>query len=177
MSFVLTGAVVLAVLAAVAFVLLFRGLIARDKDAHADLEWSSEFSIAKYRPMERLFLEEDYDFLAAQPGFHPKIYRKLQAERRRVFRHYLRCLRRDFDRLSTAAKLLLLSAPSDRPDLATTLLRQRLTFAYAMATVELRLLLQGVGIGTVDVRRLVDAVEGMREQLRYLSQRVEVTSV
>jgi hypothetical protein len=33
--------------------------------------------------------------------------------------------------------------------------------------------LQQLGIGTVDVRRLVDAVEGMREQLRYLSQHVE----
>jgi hypothetical protein len=172
MTYALTGAVLLAVLAAAAFFLLFRRLIARDRDAHADLEWSSEFSIAKYRPMERLFLEEDYDFLAAQPGFHPKIYRKLQAERRRVFRHYLRCLRKDFDRLSGAAKTMLLNAPSDRPDLATTLLKQRLTFSYAMATVELRLILQGVGIGTVDVRRLVDAVEGMREQLRFLSEHV-----
>src|SRR5690242_7577077 len=113
MSYTLIGAVLLAVLVAAAFAVLFRRLIARDKDSHADLEWSSEFSIAKYRPMERLFLEEDYDFLAAQPGFHPRIYRKLQAERRRVFRHYLRCLRRDFNRLSTAAKVLLLNAPSD----------------------------------------------------------------
>ena len=176
MSYALVGALVLAILA-VLFFILFRRLIAGEKDAHADLEWSNEFSIAKYRPMERLFLEEDYDFLAAQPGFHPKIFRKLQAERRRVFRHYLRCLRRDFGRLYSAAKALLLDAPADRPDLAKTLLKQRLTFNYAMATVEVSLLLQSFGIGTVDVRRLVDAVEGMRQQLRYLSPTTEFSAL
>lgn len=170
MSYALIGALLLAVIAAAAFFLLFRRLIARERDVHADLAWSAEFSIAKYRPMERLFLEEDYDFLAAQPGYHPRIYRKLQAERRRVFRHYLRCLRRDFARLSTVAKVMLLTAPSDRPDLASALLKQRFMFNYAMATVELRLLLQSLGMGTVDVRRLVNVVEGMRDQLLYLSE-------
>ena len=71
----------------------------------------------------------------------------------------------------------MLSSPADRPDLATTLLKQRMTFNYAMAMVEVRLVLQGFGIGTVDVRPLVDAVEGMREQLRFLSQSVEVSAV
>jgi hypothetical protein len=170
MSYVLTGAAVVAVLAAVAFFLLFRRLLSGEPDAPDDLDWSNTFSIARYRPMERLFLEEDYDFLAAQPGFHPRIYRKLQSERRRVFRHYLRSIRRDFGRLSAAARQLMLSSPSDRPDLAKTLLKQKLTFNYAMATVELRLFLQGVGVGTVDVRGLVDVVESMREQLRHLSQ-------
>jgi hypothetical protein len=145
----------------------------RAEAAQADLGWSSEFSIAKYRPMERLFLEEDYDFLAAQPGFHPKIYGKLQAERRRVFRHYLRCLRKDFNRLSTAAKTLVLMAPQDRPDLARNILKQRLMFSWALWGVEVRLALQTVGLGTVDVRGLVGAMESMREQLRYLSQNVQ----
>jgi hypothetical protein len=176
MAYALTAAMLCAALA-VAFVVLFRRLISHEKDALADLEWSNEFSVAKYRPMERLFLEEDYDFLAAQPGFHPQIYRKLQAERRRVFRHYLRCLRRDFDRLFNAAKLLMVSAPSDRPDLASALVKQRLAFQFAMASVEVRLVMQSFGIGTVDVRQLVDAVEGMREQFRYLSQHAAVTAL
>lgn len=176
MSYALTAVFVCAVLA-VGFVVLFRRLISREKDALADLEWSNEFSVAKYRPMERLFLEEDYDFLAAQPGFHPKIYRKLQAERRRVFRHYLRCLRRDFDRLFGAAKLLMISAPSDRPDLASTLVKQRIAFQFAMISVEVGLVLQSLGLGTVDVRRLVDAVEGMREQFRYLAQATAVSAL
>jgi hypothetical protein len=116
--------------------------------------------------MERLFVEEDYDFLAEQPGFHPGIYRKLQAERRRVFRHYLRCLRRDFDRLSAGAKVVLVHAAEDRPDLATTLFKQRCLFNYAMAVVQVRLVLQTMGIGRVDVQRLVSPLEAMRSQLR-----------
>lgn len=171
MNFAFSGAAALAVLVAIAFFFLFRRLISRERDAHPDLEWCREFSIARYRPMERLFVAEDYDFLAAQPGFQPKIYRKLQAERRRIFRHYLRCLRRDFNRLSTAAKLLLLHAPQDRPDLAALLLKQRLVFTYAMAGVQCRLALQTVGIGRVDVRRLVGSLESMRAQFGQLSQR------
>lgn len=170
MNVALAGAAVLAFLVALAFLLLFRRLTAREKDGQADLEWCRDFSIARYRPMERLFIEEDYDFLAAQPGFHPKISRKLQAERRRVFRHYLRCLRRDFDRLSTAAKMVLLHASQDRPDLAGLLLKQRMIFSYAMLMVEFRLVLQTMGIGRVDVRRLVSSLEAMREQLRQLTQ-------
>ena len=172
MNYALVTGAVLAVLAGVAFLLLFRRLRERTESAQTDLGWSSEFSIHKYRPMERLFLEEDYDFLAAQPGFRPKIYGRLQTERRRVFRHYLRCLRKDFNRLSTAAKTLLLMAPQDRPELARNILKQRMLFSYALWTVEARLALQTVGLGTVDVRQLVGVMESMMEQLRYLSQSV-----
>lgn len=169
MYYALAGALALAVV--LVFLVLFRHLLARGRATEPDLAWSSEFSIAKYRPMERLFLEEDYDFLAAQPGFHPRISRKLQSERRRVFRHYLRCLRRDFDRLSTTAKLLLLEAQQDQPELARSLVKQRLMFSVGLATVQFRLALQPLGLGTVDVHRLVEAVEGMRDQLRHLADR------
>jgi len=164
-------------LVAVAFFFVFRRLVSRHKEADADLEWCRDFSIARYRPMERLFVEDDYDFLAAQPGFHPRISRKLQTERRRVFRHYLRCLRRDFDRLSTAAKMVLVHAAEDRPDLATTLLKQRMVFRYAMLVVEFRLTLQTLGIGKVDVRRLVSSLEAMRDQLRQLTQHAQVAEI
>jgi predicted TIM-barrel fold metal-dependent hydrolase len=169
MNVAFVGAVMLAVLVGVVFFLLFNRLIARQKETRADAEWCRDFSIARYRPMERLFVEEDYDFLMEQPGFHPGIYRKLQAERRRVFRHYLRCLRRDFDRLSAAAKVMLVHAAEDRPDLATTLLKQRCLFNYAMLVVQVRLALQTMGLGRVDVRRLVSSLEQMRDQLRELA--------
>jgi hypothetical protein len=173
MNLALSGAAVLAVLAAVAFFLLFRRLLSRGRDTLNDLEWSRDFSVARYRPMERLFLEDDYRFLAAQPGFHPGIRRKLQSERRRIFRRYLRCLSRDFDRLTVAAKLLVVHSHQDRPDLASILLKQRAVFTYAMAVVQCRLALQPLGIGTVDVRPLVNALEGMRDQLRQVSRHAQ----
>ncbi len=177
MNLTLAGAAVLAIAAAFCFYFLFRHLIARNRSTNTDLEWCRDFSIARYRPMERLFAEEDYDFLAAQPGFHPGIYRKLQTERRRVFRHYLRCLNRDFDRLMGATKLLLVHAQQDRSDLAAAMLKQRLIFTYALTAVHVRLTLQGMGIGTVDVRRLVGALESMRDQLRLVAQRVQPAAI
>jgi hypothetical protein len=169
MSGVLIGAAVLAILIAIAFAVLIRKVVSQRAEPDSDLEWCRGFSVAKYRPMERLFVEEDYEFLAAQPGFHPRIYAKLQAERRRVFRHYLRCLSRDFDRLHASAKMLLLAAPIDRPDFTRALVKQRFVFTYAMASVEAHLVLQGWGIGKVDVRPLVTALESMRDQLRQLA--------
>ncbi len=177
MSAVWIGAAVFGLLVAVAFFVLLRRLTARSAEVGADLDWCREFSVAKYRPMERLFAQDDYEFLAAQPGFNPSIYKRLQAERRKIFRHYLRCLGRDFERLQAAAQMLLLHAPQDRPDLAAGLLKQKTMFYFAMAGVRCRLVLQGVGLGTVDVSRLVNALEMMREQLRSLSQRVQMAGV
>jgi hypothetical protein len=172
MNLALAGAAAFVVLAALAFLLLFRRLIARERDAQTDLTWCRDFSAARYRPMERLFAEQDYEFLSSQPGFHPRLYRKLQAERRKVFRQYLRCLRRDFSRLSSAARFLMVHASEDRPDLASSLLKQRAVFTYAMLAIQCRLVLQPVGI-RVDVRPLVQSLDLMRDQLRLLSQRAQ----
>lgn len=155
-------------LVAVSFILLFRTLWKHDPAGLPTAEWLSRFSVEKYRPMERLLAEEDFAFLARQPGFTPRLARRLRAEHRRVFRGYLRSLRRDFNRLYTATKLLLLDSAHDRPDLALTLLKQRLTFELALAAVHGRLALQTLGLGTVDVRGLVGALENMRVQLRGL---------
>ena len=173
MNYALLGGGVLVAAAALGFVLLFRRLISAERDPRASLEWCSQFSIEKYRPMERLFFDGDYDFLAAQEGASAKISKRLRAGRRRIFRQYLRCLSRDFDRLYTAAKFLLLHSPQDRPDLASALLKQRLIFGYAMAAVECRLVLQTAGVGKVDVRGLVSALETMRGHLRQLTVRME----
>jgi hypothetical protein len=173
MNYIVVDAVVLAVLTAVAFLVIFRRLVVRDRQPQIDLEWCRQFSPAKYRPMERLFDESDYDFLATQPGFHPRITRRLRAERRKVFRCYLRCLSRDFERLSAAVRVLMLHAPLDRSDAASALMKQRFVFQYAIMMVRCRLVLQTFGIGTVDVRRLVASLEQMRDQLRQLSSNMQ----
>lgn len=169
MNYALCGAAIAVSLTALGFFIIFRRLISEDRDPQSALEWCSQFSVSKYRPMERLFSDQDYDFLATQPGYSPAIARRLHAERRRIFRHYLRCLSRDFERLHTAAKFLLLHSPQDRPDLASALLKQRLIFRYALLSVHARLILQTLGIGKVDVRGLVRPLESMREQLSQLA--------
>jgi len=169
MNYVVVGSAVLVAAVGVLFVYLFHRLNSPARHRPPSVEWCNQFSIARYRPMERLFSEGDFGFLAGQPGYSPGMSRRLRTTRRRIFRQYLRCLGRDFSRLHAAARLLSVLAPQDRPDLAIALFRQRLQFRYALATVHSRLALQALGIGTVDVSRLVQALEGMGTHFRQLA--------
>src|SRR5687767_922338 len=130
-----------------------------------DAEWIENFSISKYRPMLRLMDEADYRFLASQPGMTKKAIQRLRAERRAIFRAYLRNLIRDFHKLHMAARMHLIYSSQDRPDLAAKLVRQRLQFLAAVCGVEARLALQAAGIGHVDARALIGSVEAMRANL------------
>ncbi len=152
-----------------AFAVLFLKLVSPRRCQIVSPEWLSRFSVAKYRPMERLFSEDDYRYLAAQRGYRPEIGRQLRRERIRVFRGYLKCLRADFTRLEAAVNLWMANSPTDRPDLAKTLLKQRLLFTYAMLGAEVRLVLHSAGMGTVDVHGLVGSLDGMRVELRRLA--------
>lgn len=159
----------LVLLVAGTFGILFRRLVSARRFDSFSPEWLSRFSLAKYRPMERLLNEEDYVFLSSQRGFDPRISRRLRSERRKIFRHYLSCLRKDFSRLESALRLYMVCASEDKPALAKAVLRQRLVFTFAVTAVECRLLLHGLGIGAVDVRGVVAPLEAMRVQLGQLA--------
>ena len=127
-------------------------------------------SAARYQPMARLLREEEFQFLAAQDGYSPELGRRFRTQRRRVFRGYLRSLKKDFAIVTTALQTLIVHSAEDRGDLAAAVVRQRLTFAAAVLAVEGRLLLHAAGIGAVqiDVRGLVDSLEAMQSQMRML---------
>jgi hypothetical protein len=91
--------------------------------------------------------------------------RAFRAERRGIFRAYVRDIAADFDRLHTAARILLLTSREDRPDLAVTLFKLRATFAYAMLVIQGRLALDALGLRGLNVRPLVEALDGMRGEL------------
>lgn len=166
MNVVLLTAAGITVLVAGAFVWIFRRIVTPVRHATPGLGWLHEFSIEKYRPMQRLLTREDYEFLRSQPGFTPTVAKMLQARRRRVLRLYLADLGRDFENVYALAKLCLVHSAEDRPGLALALLRQKWTFRYAMGLAHLRLMLQPVGLSRVDTRALVDAVDAMYRQLR-----------
>jgi len=119
--------------------------------------------------MLRLLAEEDYKFFAAQPGITQKAVEQLRRERRRVFKSYLRNLVRDFHRLHLAARMTLIYSTQDRPDLAQTLLRQRAIFTWAVLMVEFRLVLHTFGLGAVDARDLLGALDTMRMNVGAMS--------
>ena len=92
--------------------------------------------------------------------------RKFRAERRRIFRGYLRSLKKDFGRVSWACQMLVVHAADDRADLAKALIRHRLTFAVGMLAVEVHLPLHAAGIGTVEIHGLVESLATLQAQLR-----------
>jgi hypothetical protein len=131
----------------------------------------------KYRVMERLLHESDFRFLATQPGFSPQMGRRFRAQRRRIFRSYLRNLRKDFGVMSLAVQALILHAGEDRGDLAVALMRQRLVFMLGMLAIEARLLLHAVGVGAVDVGDMVESFQAMQAQIRVLLVPAQAASV
>src|SRR3954451_16232945 len=148
--------------------LLIRKMASRTRTVEYDPAWLEDCSIAKYRPMLRLLSEDDYEFLSNQAGYQGKIASELRSERRKVFRAYLRNLVRDFGRLHHCAKMMAAYSAQDRPELGTKLLMQKVTFTAAVAAVRLRLALHTVGIGTVDVRNLVNSLDHMRSSVDSL---------
>jgi len=153
-----------------ALALLFQRLLSASRCELVSTEWLSRFSVARYRPLERLLSHEDYHFLEKQKGYHPRIVRRLRGERIKVFRAYLKCISSDFRRLEAVLGSWMALAPEDRPDLAKALLRRRLLFAFAVLRVRGHLLLYGFGLDADDVHRLVGSLDDMRVHLRQIVQ-------
>jgi hypothetical protein len=126
---------------------------------------SEGFSLERYEPMSRLLAEDDFIFLAAQPGYRPEMGAKLRRERRRIFRLYLRELARDFRGLHREARAMVAESHAEHSELVGLLIRQRLVFLGAMTTVQLRLAASRFGLGNVDVRGLLESMEAMRLDL------------
>jgi hypothetical protein len=148
-----------------AFMYLVLRALRCGETATVDREWLEEFSTAKYRPMERLLSEDDFRFLASQPGFDRGVARRLRAERRRIFQVYLSALQKDFNRLHSTARLIVLYSPQDRSDLAAVLFQVRVRFYVAYAKVWCKLLLHTWGFGTVEIGQLVGALDTLQQQL------------
>lgn len=126
----------------------------------------ARISASRYRPMERLLDPAEEAFIAGHAG--RAALRRFRAERRRIFRAYLRSLERDFGSLCGAVRLLLVHSERDRADLASALMRREARFAIAVFNVRCRLVLHAAGIGHVDVGALVGALSEVRADLAKL---------
>src|SRR5215471_17482826 len=90
--------------------------------------WIEELSVERYRPMIRLMQGDDLGYLQSHPGITAQRAEEVHAQRCRVFREYLGLLQADFRRVCLALHILMAQSREDRPDLASRLVRQRLTF-------------------------------------------------
>ncbi len=125
----------------------------------------STVSADRYRPMLRLLADEDLTFVPADT----RMRKTLRSKRRALFRSYLACLARDYSLLLAGVRTVMVQSGVDRPDLARALAKNRLLFAITLYKVELRLALHAVGVGTVDISGLVDALDALRAQVGVLS--------
>jgi hypothetical protein len=128
-------------------------------------EWVAEFSPARYRPMERLLSEDDFELVARKAGDRSAAPR-LRSERRRIFRLYLSQMNRDFTRLQTIGKLMVLYSPQDRSDLVWIMLRQEAKFRALWLSMHFRLVLHAAGIGNLGLGGLVEPLGSLSEYIR-----------
>ena len=117
-----------------------------------------------YYPMEGLLADEDFRFLSRKPGFDLSLYRKLRRERLYIFRQYLSRLILDFNRLHTAARLLVAHGHEDRSDLLTQLMWLKLRFSVAVVRAQLSYLICCLGFRSLAVRAVILRLEDMNAQ-------------
>jgi len=113
----------------------------------------------RYRPMLRLLSDEDLEFVPSH------LRATVRADRRMLFRRYLKCLARDYGRLLSGVRLAMVRSGIERPELARALAKNRLLFALALCRIEYRLTLHAAGLGHVDVSNLVEALDSLRGQV------------
>jgi hypothetical protein len=171
MNLVLLSSAGIFVFLGIAFVVLFRKLTSRPPEMAFPGDLENLFAPSRYKPMERLLDPADGCFLSLQPACSRGMMRRFRASRLSIFRGYARCLGRDFTRVSSALKMLMIHAPVDRSALAGLLLKQRLLFSVSMMSLQLRLVLHGFGwrAPKVDLRNLVESLDVLRTQLRVLA--------
>jgi hypothetical protein len=158
--FLLTSAFLVPVL-----VRLFR----RSDLAEVTPEWLENFTTASYYPMEGLLADEDFRFLSRQPGFDFSLYRKLRADRLRIFRQYLNRLIGDFNRLHAVARFLVSQGSEDRSDVAAQLILLRLRFSMSVVRVEASYLMCRFGWRALAIGNLIARLEDMSSQLNSIS--------
>lgn len=164
----LSIALVLALLAGCFAGLFWRlasGLDARSCSA----EWLEGFSLESYAPMKRLLDQRDVDFLAAQPGYHPEIARRLMAERHKIFTEYLRHLAADFNQLIGIGKLMIVYSAEDRQEFARRLFGLQVLFYMEFCAVRLQLVLIPLGWTAADVHPVMAALSALRDQVLLIS--------
>jgi hypothetical protein len=112
----------------------------------------------RYRPMLRLLSEEDY----AVVGGNKRLLRRLRAERSVIFRGYVRCLTLDYGRILAGLRHAAFHSAVDRPDLAWTVLQNRIAFTNLLFRLDILLIMHQFGVRGVNVSGLLEAMEGLR---------------
>jgi len=126
---------------------------------------SANLHPGRFRPMLRLLSPADERLVSG----NKELAKKFRDQRIAIFREYLRCLTSDYGRLLAGVRAVMASASQDRPELAVALSRNERLFAMAICRIEYRLWMHRLGIGTVDVSALVNAIDALRIEVSSVS--------
>lgn len=162
--------VVLFLLTGVFLVPVLIRLLRNSSLAEVTPEWVENFTTAAYYPMEGLLAEEDFRFLSCQPGFDFSLYRKLRADRLRIFRQYLNRLIGDFNRLHAVARFFVAEGgEEDHSAIVKQLIWLRVRFSFSVLRVEASYLLCRFGWRSLAIGHLIARLEDMSGHLNAIS--------
>jgi len=147
-------------------VLVARLLKSSGDDGLADGISEAVFAPNGYRPMERLLDGADYTYLRSHPAWNGRMNKNFRKARIRLFRGYLRELTRDFKQVRRLIRVLMVTSEVDRSHLAVLLFKQQLCFAASMISVEVSLILYGLGWSRVDVSGVIFVLNTLKVQLQ-----------
>jgi hypothetical protein len=156
-------------IALVAGVLCFRMLrkLTNPQVTSRDLDSWIDINFASNRPMERLLDPTEFEFLRKR-GLNKERIEQLRAQRRQLFRMYLRRLTMDFNTVCSTLSEMLVNSAVDRPDLARTIGEQRMLFYRKLVEVEVRLRLSALGFDMAPTLDLIRPLQMLHEECSRL---------
>lgn len=168
MSLLMIGMLLVSVAFLAMMAWLLRRLVtnARGEVSLARLE---SINLEFYRPLERLLADEDFEYLADQPGYKSRMSRHLRSQRRSIARQYIARIDADFETLHSVARRLLVGAPVDRAEFASALFHAKVSFEVSLFRVRTGLVLDAMGVSHADLRGLSTSLAQMRETMQALS--------
>jgi hypothetical protein len=128
-----------------------------------------EFSLSRYQPMTQLMAGDDLHFFSQQSGVTRAQQQSFKRNRRRIFRLFLRELADDFHVLHCKAREIVADSPEGSGALIGSLLRLQINFWRFLALVEMQLVLDQIGLGTVDSRRLLETINSLHVSISRAS--------
>lgn len=131
-------------------------------------EWFEQFSSFRYLPMRRLLASEEEEFWMQSTDGSPSRREEFRAERRRLFREYLRLISSDFGRLSQGVRLAVVHASEDRSAEISQLLGLEWSLRKLLWQAELSLMFHWLGVKPVDATQLINALQGFEFSLREM---------
>ncbi|MBL8242522.1 MAG: hypothetical protein JNM66_34165 [Bryobacterales bacterium] len=129
-------------------------------------QWFEDFSSFRYLPMRRLLAAEEEEYWMQSTDGAPSRLAAFRAERRRLFREYLRLISADFGRLSQGVRLSIVHANADRSAEIAHLMSLEWSLRKLLWQAELNLMFHWLGVKPVDATELINALQGFEFSLR-----------